>query len=134
MVFKMLIKVKHCFAYRALVGQGGQLYCHSMHLFHVGNQLGSINATTPWTTASIPTPFGHVLHVGCDHAMSTQQMAFQSLVGETSPVALPAAEWWALGQRSPVDCDTVRPVHVQAQLRQVFDEAITDLASDNRCT
>lgn len=84
------------------------------------------------TTARIFALVSRLLHTGRDQAVRAEQMPLQTLVGEEAELALLAVERRSVVDHLRMYLDLVYPLHVVAQLLQVLDVAVADLADDER--
>ena len=65
-----------------------RLLATTTHLVHVSHQTASVDASADQTSTSVLMLVGHRLHVRRDQTVRAQQMPFETLIGEESPLAL----------------------------------------------
>ena len=129
-VLKQLVLSEGCRAHCTLVGEVGGLEDLLVVLVHVVEQLPLEDLAADRASARVLTLIGEVLHRGRHEAVRAEQVPLEALVGEEPELALLAVERGPVVDHLGVDLDLVDPEHVVAQLLQILDVAVADLADD----
>lgn len=84
--------------------------------------------STHWTSSGVLALIGGVLHAWCDKSMRAQQVPFETLIREESELTLLAIKWRPVVDHLWMNLDFVDPLHVVAELFEVFNVTVADLA------